>query len=250
MVGKVSTLRPGYMVALSTKLRGNVTYQTRVIEDEHRTENGEAEALWETKRIKQDADEDERAKKARSAARQAVVRPCAPSEFGLLCPENRLADLEAGIKLGQRIVDDFNASAKFTRLGFYVMLGRVAEDDAKAVKAINFEVRELLDAMNEGIRTVDVKAIRFAADKAKDLSAMLSPSANEAVQNAVKIARAEAVKIVRAGETAAAVIDQAALARLTETKLAFLDLEDGEEVKAPEATGLSLDLMPAEEESD
>jgi hypothetical protein len=248
MVGKISTLRPGYMVGLSTKLRGNVSYHTVMLEDEHVNENGEAEARWETQRVKRDAEEDTWAKKVRSLARNKVVRVCAPSEFGLLCPENRLADLEAGIAEGQRIVDDFNAKARFTRLGFYVMLGRVAEDDAKAVKAINSEVRELLDAMNEGIKTVDVKAIRFAADKAKELSQMLSPSASEAVQNAVKIARAEAVKIVRAGETATAVIDQAALARLTETKLSFLDLEEGEEVKAPEATGLSLDLMPVDEE--
>lgn len=245
---KVTTLRPGYMVGLSTKLRGNVSYYTTMIEDEHVLDNGEAEARWETKRIKQDADEDERAKKARSAARQAVVRVCAPSEFALLCPEDRLADLEAGIAKGQRITDDFNASAKHTRLGFYVMLGRVESDDAKAVKGINAEIRELLDAMNQGIQTVDVKTIRDAADKARDLSQMLSPSASEAVQNAVKIARAEAVKIVKAGEQAAGVIDQAALARLTETKLSFLDLEDGEEVKAPEATGLSLDLMPVDEE--
>jgi hypothetical protein len=238
------------MVGLSTKLRGNVSYVTRMLEDEHVTDDGEAVALWETKRLKKDADEDERAKKARSRARQAVVRVCAPSEFGLLCPEDRLADLEAGIATGQRITDAFNATAKFTRLGFYVMLGKVASDDAKAVKAINSEVRELLDAMNAGIQSVDVKTIRDAADKAKELSAMLSPSASEAVINAVEIARAEAKKIVKAGEQAAGVIDQAALARLSETKLAFLDLEEAVEVKAPEATGLALDLMPVEEESD
>jgi hypothetical protein len=241
-----STLRPGLLVGLSTTLRGNVKYRTQILEEEHLTESGAEAARWETERVITDPVEFESAKKARSKARNAIVRVCSASAFGLLCPEDKVADLEAGLAEARTIADKFNASATTTRLGVNVLTGRIAADDVEAVKAINSEVRDLLSQIERGIQKVDVKAIRDAADAAKNLGQMLAPDAAERVQKAIEIARSEARRLVKAGEQAAAEIDQAALARITEARVSFLDLDEAKEIAAPVETGLGLDLMPEE----
>ena len=92
-----------------------------------------------------------------------------------------------------------------------------------------------MEQMERGISKVDVKMIRDAADRAKELSQMLSPDAQSRVQNVVEMVRAEAIKIVKAGEEAAAAVDQAMLTQLNSARLAFLDIDEAVEVKAPEA---------------
>ncbi len=42
------------------------------------------------------------------------------------------------------LADEFNATARLTRLYVNVIAGRIAPDDVEAVKAINSEVRDLL----------------------------------------------------------------------------------------------------------
>src|SRR5580765_135900 len=83
-----STLRPGLLVGLSTSISGNVRYRTQTLEEEHLTEDGAEAARWETERTITDPAEYEAAKKARSKARNSIVRVCAASAFGLLCPED------------------------------------------------------------------------------------------------------------------------------------------------------------------
>jgi hypothetical protein len=243
-----STLRPGLLVGLSTSISGNVKYRTQIIEEEHLTESGAEAARWETERTITDPAEHEAAKKVRSAARNDIVRVCAASAFGLLCPENKVADLEAGLATARRRVEAFNAMAQVTRLSVNVLTGRIASDDVEAVRAINSEVRDLLSQMERGIQRVDVKAIRDAADAAKALGSMLSPEAAERVQTAIDVARQQARLIVKAGEQAATAIDQAAIAKITESRAAFLDFDEAREVAAPQEVGLGLDLMPTEPE--
>ena len=245
-----STLRPGLLVGLSTSISGNVKYRTQVIEEEHVTEDGAEAARWETERTITDPAEHEAAKKARSKARQAIVRACAPTTFGLVCPEDRIPDLEAGLAEARRVADIFNSTASVTRLSVNVLTGRIASDEVEAVKAINSEVRDLLSAMENGIQKLDVQAIRDAADKAKSLGAMLSPEASERVQEVIDAARKQAVRFVKAGEQAAAELDQATIAKITEARAAFLDFDDAREVKTTVEQGLGLDLMPQEIDPD
>jgi hypothetical protein len=177
------------LVGLSTNIRGGIEYRTRVIEEEHLTADGAEAAKWETERRIADPDEFERAKKARSKARNAIVRVCAPSDFGYLCPEDRVADLEAGLAEARRVADAFNATAQVTHLSVNVMTGRILPDDQEAVRAINSEMTSLLSQMERGIQRIDVKMIRDAADQAKRVGAMLSLDANERVMKAVEVAR-------------------------------------------------------------
>jgi hypothetical protein len=239
---QANTLRPGLLVSLKTSSRGNVRYD-KIDLDAH-DEGAAAIAKWETTRTIADQEEYERAKKAQGRASTLIRRVCSVSAFGLLCPEANADLLEQAIRDAQDVVDAFNATATLTRVGVYVIVGRVAQDDAEAVRAINSEVRELLDDMSRGVERLDVTAIRNAANKARQLGSMLTPSAQAKVQFAIDSARSAARKIAAAGESAAIEVDSYAVRMITEQRTAFLDMRDESEVKAPEAETRAIDFAP------
>lgn len=243
------TLRPGFLVSLKTSCRGNVSYDKKEIEGDHIVEEtGEKKARWETTRLISDPEEHERALKARSTAARKIRSVCTHSAFGLLCPEIESEKLEKAIKEAREIADEFNKTASLSRVTVYVMTGRIAADDVEAVKAINSEVSDLMDLMQDGIRRLDVKAIRDAADRAKEIGAMLPPDAQVRAQMAIDTARQVAKNIVKAGEAAAQEVDEVAIRKITEMRTAFLDLDaDGKPIAAPvaEARGVDLDTSPA-----
>ncbi len=244
---EISTLRPGLLVSLKTSVWGNVSYQKRTIEAEHKTKDGAKKAKWETERTVSDPEEFEAARQARSKARQVIHAICSNSAFGLLCPEAASAELEEAIAEARKIATAFNQRAKLTRIGVYVITGRIAADDVEAVRAINSEVRELLDNMRQGLKNLDVKTVREAANKARGLGQMLSPDAAARINVAIEAARKTARKMVKAGEQAAAEVDRRTIRAITEARTAFLDLDEAGEVAAPEAQGRALDLAPAAE---
>jgi hypothetical protein len=227
---------------LATTVKGNVAYQRRDIEREHFTGTGELVAEWQTRREIADPAEYDEAIKLRGKARSLVTAVCAASAFGLLCPEDKAGALSEAIEEGQRLAREFNGRAKLTRIGVYVIAGRIAPDDVEAVKAINSEIRELMTDMESGIRNLDVEAVRAAASKAKGIGQMLTPEMQARVATAVEAARKAARRIVKAGNQAAAEIDNATLRRLAEARTAFLDLEEGAEMGAPEASGRAIDF--------
>jgi hypothetical protein len=244
MTLNTSTLRPGLLVSLKTSVRGGINYQKIEIEADHLTEEGKALARWETSRVITLPEEFERARKVRSKARSLILSRCTHSAFGLLCPESAAEELAVAIKAAQDLATEFNETAELTRISVYVISGKVASDDVEAVKAINSEVRDLLEDMQLGIKNVDVKAIREAAAKAKEIGNMLSPEAQARVQIAVEAARNAAKKLVAAGDQAAKEIDTLAIKKVMEARTAFLDLDEAKAVSAPVAVAAALDLQP------
>jgi hypothetical protein len=244
---QTSTLRPGLLVSLKTSIRGNIRYDHRDIEREHLTEDGRQLAKWETERTISDPAEYEAATKVRSKARSVISSVCATSAFGLLCPEKSADNLDSAIAEARRLTEEFNAAAKLTRVRVYIIAGRIAADDAEAVRAINSEVRDLLASMAEGVRNLNVKAVRDAADRARDIGRMLSPDAQTRIQSAIDAARGAARQIVKAGEQVAREIDLQAIRRITEARTAFLDLEPAAEVAAPAADAPAVDFEPMPE---
>lgn len=247
MTMNASTLRPGLLVSLKTSVKGIVSYDKREVERDHLTENGARKAVWETERVISDPEEHENATRARSKALSLVRLVCARSAFGLLCPEIDADKLQRAIAEARRITDEFNSTARLARVSVYVIIGRVASDDVEAVKAINSEISGLMQLMQEGVRSLDVKAIRSAANDAKNVAQMLSPNAALIARGAIEEARAAASKIVAAGEQAAAEVDRAAIARIEEARTAFLDLDDEVSIAAPVVDQRAVDLMPAAE---
>jgi hypothetical protein len=245
---QTSTLRPGLLVSLKTTIAGNVQYQTKMLEEHHFTAEGAQKARWETERLVVDPVEHDAAKLARSSARNKIASICATSAFGLLCPESRESELEAAVAEARSIADGFNATAKWTRIGVYVMTGRIATDDAEAVRAINSEVSALLERMETGVKNLDAEAIRKAANAARSLGAMLSSAAVERVSIAIEAARGAARQIAKAGEQAAGAVDLAAIRKISEQRMAFLDFDDAADVGSPIAEGRAVEFEPSNED--
>jgi hypothetical protein len=244
---RTNTLRPGLLVSLKTSVKENVRYEYTDIEPEHLTEEGQQLARWETSRSVADPTEHEAAKKVRSRICTVIRSTCVRSSFGLLCPEKSADDLDSALTEARRLAEEFNAVAKLTRVNVYVLVGRIVPDDLEALRAINSEARDLLTTMAEGIRTLDVTAVRDAADRARDIGRMLTPEAQARIGTAVEEARAAARKIVKAGEQAAKEIDEQSIRRITEARTAFLDTDPAAEIAAPVEEARALDLEPLPE---
>ena len=247
---QISTIRPGLLVSLKTSLRGNVSYAVQDVEPNAETlaydsDRQEVKA-WQTTRTTADKAEYDRAIVARSRCRSVILKHCISSTFGYLCPEKARDSLDAGIAEARTIADGFNGDDSMTQIAINVLVGRIADDDVEAVRAINSEVMTLLDAMSRGIANIAAKAIREAANKATQLGKVLEPEANERVRAAVETARAAARNIKEAGETAAQEVDRQAIQKLREARVSFLDVDsEASEIETQEVNGRAVDLEPA-----
>lgn len=239
----VNTIRPGLLVVIKSNVTGNVSYHKRDLGTKVEKEGAEV-VEWETTRTIADAKEFKEAGQLRMRALGYMYNVCARSTFGLLCPEDKIEALNKGIEKARKEADEFNAKAKITRVNFNIIAGRVAADDVEATRAINGEVRDLLDKMQDGIKKLDVTSIRDAAKRAKDISSIIAPENNEKLQAAIEVARAAARKLVKAGEAAAKEVDKEALAALKSSRTAFLDLDahDAPKPKASKAKGRAVDF--------
>lgn len=240
-----STIRPGIIVAIRTSVYGAVKYTKRVIESGKTTESGEHVAQWETVRTITNKDEHEKGVKVRSEARSLLAKVCVQTPFGLLCPEVDGPDLLEALAKAKALCADFNKDSTVTTVSFNALMGRVAQDDVEAIKAINAEVRDLLAEMSDGVKNFDVERIRKAALDATQIGQMLSPDAQARLQIAVDAARKTATSVKAAGETAALEIDRITIRKLTEARVTFLDMDGEADVQTPVTTGRAVDLDAA-----
>ncbi len=241
-----TTIRPGFLVAIKTGVSGNVSYEKKNHTVE-KLEGGAERAEWETERTIKDAAEQDAASKVRSKARNLIASICSTTDFGYLCPLIAKADLDKAIEDARKLCADFNATSTVTKIRFGAITGTIAQDDYAAVRAIRREVAELLTDMQQGLQALDIKTVREAAARAKQLGQMLTPDAQVRVELAIKAARDLATKIVAAGDQGAREIDRATIARLTETRTAFLDLDGPEgEIGTSFTPGRAVDLVPTE----
>lgn len=241
---KLKTLRPCLLVQLSISTRGNVSYDRTPERQE--IVDGEKLAKWETERRISDPEEFEKATVLRSKCRANIVRVCAKSDFGLLCTEDKEDQLRKAIAESEAMADVFNETSSLTTVKVKCMVGRVAADDVLALKAINGEIRDLLEDMATGIKNCDAEAVRKAANAARALSQTLEADASARVRLAIDEARAAAKKIAQAGDVSAIEVDNVAIKRINEQRTAFLDLDEAVAIEAPSIAGRAIDLMPTE----
>lgn len=244
---KASVLKPGLLVSLHSSVRGGVSYSVTTLEaDRLNQEEGSRSARWETHRHIPDAAEFERATQARGKARALVAGVCCTSAFGLLCPEEKEGELAEAIKAARGVADEFNETAKLSRVEVFALVGRVARDDEEAARAIASEVRGLLEDMQAGIAAANPDAIREAANKARAVGGMLAPEVGEKVNKAIEQARAAARALVKrvekAGEKAADVVAQCNVEAIKAARFAFLDLTGGEAGEALAVPGRAVEL--------
>ena len=232
-------LKPGYLISLKTVIDGGVQYARKDLPSEETATDGADVARWETVRKIDDPDEHKRAVKARGAAASLIRSVCVHTAFGLLCPESRGAELDEAIRSAQAVVDTHNAAAHATLVRIYVLRGRIASSDEEAVRGIAAELRGELEAMQDGIRRVDVEAIREAAKRARQLGAILDEDQAKKVSAAVEAARLAAKLIVKQIETQGAEATRAAAIGMAgpieSARFAFLELEESAQTPVPVA---------------
>lgn len=222
-------LKPGLLVSLHTEVKGGVAYARR--DREGKLLDGKTKVdEWETVRTISDKDDYERAIKTRSTARNVISRVCTPSQFGLLCPTDKEAALDAAVRDARQRCDEHNKTATTTSVGVYVLKGRIAATDEEATRALAAEVRGLLTDMREGTLVGDIERVRDAATKAKKLSTVLGDAEAKAVSDAVSAAREAAKEIVKrvkvGSESLAKVLTEVRLDALDSSRFAFLDVEE------------------------
>ena len=238
---ETTTLIPGLLVGLKTTLEGNVEYHTVdtapdesvVPSAEMNTGTQVAVAAWNTTRVTKDTVEFEAAKKVRSKARALITGVCASSNFGLLCPERNIDELRSAVADARSLVAAFNATSRVTKVTCSCIFGRIASNDVEAAQEINAELRDLIEAMRRGCEQLDPAKIREAAGKARDIGVMLTPAMQERVDAAIKLARTEARRLVKSGESAAVAVDRAVVDQLAFARSAFLDLDATYTIAAP-----------------
>lgn len=248
---RISVLKPGLLVSLKTSVVGAVKYERVDLEAEHYDDAGARVARWETTREIPDPAEFESATRARSAARATIAGVCCASSFGLLCPSEKEGELQVAMTAAQKLVNDFNQTAKRSRVDVYVLIGRVADNDVEAARAIGAELRELLEAMQAGIKAADPEVIREAANRARAIGGMLSEDTGrqvgEAIAQARKVARELVKRVQGAGELAATVVSQCNVEAIERARFAFLDLEKGATTEAVPVPARGIDLPAAGE---
>lgn len=251
------TLQPGYLVALSVRCDGGIKY-TRVDLDADKKE-GDTAAVerWETTKVVDNPEEHQRARKVQSKCGSIIRSVCTHTAFGLLCPEAKLKQLQEAITEAKSLADKHNSSEEntTTTIGVYVMLGKVAQTDQEAARAIASEMRALVDEMEAGIGAGNVDAARKAASEALKMGKMLDEATNKKVSAAVEEVRAAAKEMTRkimAGEDRAAVVAKIKLDAVKSARFAFLDMDApapaGE--RLPGVAARVVDLENEEEKSD
>ena len=193
-------IRPGYLVSLKTTLIGNVSYHKQVLEREHIVEDGSEEARWETKRVIGNKNEHQLGRKLQGEARGKIFTVCTNTAFGLLCPEEKAAELQQAIREAKEVAADFNRTARLSRMNVYVIVGKIAPDRFDVVSAMAAEALELLTSIQNGIRNRDALVIREAASELRKLSDMFSENGRSKLQDALNAGRGAARKIVKAPE--------------------------------------------------
>ena len=187
------TLRPGYLVMLSSRVQGGVNYERVDLVDKKPDF-----AKWETTKTVDDPEEHGAAEETRRKARYFITSQCSNTVFGLICAEADEPELDLAETKARLICEDFNKTARYSRVSIRVLRGRIEQNDAKAAKAIVGEMSALIEEMNAGIKNADPDAIRDAMSKAKQMSAILSAEKSEAVAAAVAVAKKAADTILEA----------------------------------------------------
>jgi hypothetical protein len=226
-------IRPGIMVSLKPRNRGGTAYVRTDLGKQGETATGAFVEEWQTRKVVENPEETERAKRTIGKAASLVRAVCVSTNFGLLCPLEREPELDQAWRDARKMVEEHNATAETTHLAIYMMKGQVAGTDEEAARSITEEVRGLVEQMNSGIDRLDVEQIREAAGKAKQLEEMLAEEQAEKVSLAVKAARSAARLITkRAGEDPKLVLLDVQRGDIERARMAFLEFGEESEVEA------------------
>lgn len=252
-------VRPGYLVNLTTRLEGGVTYNRSGVEQE--VEGSQERSEWTTEKIVADVHEHKLATATRGRVRSLIRSACVWTTFGMVCPTDKLPELDEKIAEARNLARAFNqgggnawlaeqrnklaekdgqevtgewAGAVHTKVRFATIRGQIAESTAEAVNAVRETVRGLLDELEAALRAGDVKGIRDVAANASQMERLLEEGSGarnalaRAVGEARRVAREVVKRVEEGAEAAAVVIEQANMSLVATARHTFSEEETGE----------------------
>lgn len=226
-------IRPGFLIVLKTSLIGNISYHKQVLEREHIDADGSEKARWETQRVIGDREEHNAGRKAQADARVKITAICTNTAFGLLCPAEKEQELRQAIREAKEVEAAFNRSARLSRINVYTIVGKIEAERFDVVSAMAAEAKDLLGAIQAGIRNRNAGEIRTAANELRRLSDMFSENGRQKLQEALNAGRGAARKIVKTPEGPAHELEGQALT--------IVDVVLGEFERLAEGGSLTLD---------
>ena len=235
---RFQVLRAGLLLGLHVRIDGGRKYETEEIKS--RTDGATETAEWRTLRTIFDADEYKRAQGVASDVAGTIRKCCVQTDFGPMCPAERLDDLWAATAEARATAEEFNRTARYSTIRATMLPAMVGELDpasaaraaAEAEYAVAGEIRSLLESMQRGIEAADPAKIRDAASKARLLGTMLDEKNAARVTDAIAAARKVARDIVRRvekqGELASTVLAdlKGETSAVEAARFAYLDLEE------------------------
>lgn len=232
-------LRPGLLVCFGTRIEGGIKHERSKVQ-ETRLEDGALLKEWDAKTRIQDPEEFEAVTRLRLEIRNVMKAVTIRTEFALMCPAERAAELQEAIAQIEAMAAGWNAEAKVYQVKVAVVLAEVAENKADAIKAIKDEVVDLMARMEDATRRGSVKEIRAAAaeaaQRAKLLDMGVEGEQDSEIQEAMDIARSIARKIVKrvekGGENLAAVLEEQNLEPMSAARMRFIARPVGTEEAA------------------
>ena len=192
-------LKPGRLVGLKTRVAGLTTY-ARAYSDapEHLAPDGGKATRIITDKVVSDVAENERGVKARGKASSLMRAVCQKTDFGLLCPEDRLPELDAAIDAARAVVAEFNATAEHGMIVMRVIKAVIPRDDADTARAIVDEAQVLIDEITSAVANADVNKIREACNTARQLEGLFEAQHAGVLSAAVLAAREVANTVAKA----------------------------------------------------
>ena len=253
----IRVLSPGILAIVRHSIKGGVEHQKTILEEAHETASGKTRERYEMIVTVDDPAERKLATEAAGKARAQISKLCAQTEFGLLCPLSREPELEAGVRVAEQIIADFNARASTCRISFYALPARIAKDEREAQQAaraigedLQRLVADMLGAIRAATKPEEIRAAAAQAAKtARQLANMIDAGTLGKVDAAVKAAREAATdlaaRIREDGAAAAGVVGeiQARSIKMLEG-VSFLDMDNGP--VASDSEGSEIDRLIAD----
>lgn len=220
-------LKPSILVALKGAVNGGITYN-RVEMGREVAGDGSERIEWKTTKHVADPKELATADAYRNKAKTAIKRVCARTPWGLICPNAKEAELMEAIEQAHQLAAEFNSNhANHTEVTISVFLGRVAENDAEAAKAVRLELTTLLEQAERAASSGHVQQMRDLAKQGAQLEKLLEDGTDakgalgQAIKGLRKVARDVVRLVEKKGEDMATVLTEDALKPVSEARFAF-----------------------------
>lgn len=222
------------MVRLRTRIVGGVSRESVTIDS--KVEAYRHTTVSEVTKIVEWPEEHAEATLIRNQARGMITKWVSSSFLvGDMCElENEEAITQASVE-ARDLIENFNSGSRYSRIELVFGMYTVAGSQAASIESLREELKDLLEAMENGIGSLNPMAIRAAAKKAKTLSEVLDKDQAKEIDEAIQLARSAATEIVRRvekdGEDAAEVLSGIEVEGLKTARFSFLDHSDLEEVE-------------------